>query len=66
VEMTTTTCKGGIGTGCCPQPPCGGASTAAPLSSSSSSAWVLAPIGPLALGALLWRRRRDRRQNRPH
>jgi hypothetical protein len=65
VEMTTTTCKGGIGTGCCPEPPCGGTSTAATLSSSSSSsAWVVAPMAPLVLGALLWRRRRDRRQHR--
>jgi hypothetical protein len=65
VEMTTTTCKGGIGTGCCPKPPCGGTSTAATLSSSSSSsAWVVAPMAPLVLGALMWRWRRDRRQNR--
>jgi hypothetical protein len=64
VEMTTTTCKGGIGTGCCPTPPCGKASTSALSSSSSStSAWVLAPMAPLVMGALLWRRRRDSRQN---
>jgi MYXO-CTERM domain-containing protein len=65
VEMTTTTCKGGIGTGCCPEPPCGATSSTSTLSSSSaSSAWVVAPMAPLVLGALLWRRRRDRRQHR--
>jgi hypothetical protein len=65
VEMPTTTCKGGIGTGCCPAAPCGGTSTTAALSSSSSSsAWVVGPMAPLVLGALLWRWRRARRQDR--